>query len=67
MAGRNPLTVFGLLIIAAMLVCALAAPLMLRRTAVQLPQRLQAINRTGWHRRDELSRIIYGAHLRGGS
>jgi peptide/nickel transport system permease protein len=70
MAGRNPLTVFGLLIIAAMLVCALAAPLLAPQDplAQQLPQRLQAPNQRNWLGtdelgRDELSRIIYGARI----
>ena len=70
MARRNPLTVFGLLIIGAMLVCALAAPLLAPQDplAQRLPQRLQGPNRQNWLGtdelgRDELSRIVYGARI----
>src|SRR3972149_6948268 len=67
---RNPLTVFSLVIICLMLLCALGAPLVAPQNqfAQQLPNRLQGPSSTHWLGtdelgRDEYSRMIYGARI----
>jgi len=67
---HNPLTVFSLIIIGAMLLCALAAPLLAPQNpfSQQLPDRLAGPSGSNWLGtdelgRDELSRMIYGARI----
>jgi peptide/nickel transport system permease protein len=67
---RNPLTVFSLLIIVAMLVCALAAPLLAPENpfSQELANRLEGPSSSNWLGtdelgRDEFSRMIYGARI----
>src|SRR3990172_9268274 len=67
---RNPLTVFSLVIICLMLVCALGAPLLAPQDpfSQQLPNRLQGPSSAHWLGtdelgRDEFSRLIYGARI----
>jgi len=67
---RNPLTIFSLAMIAVMLVCALAAPLLAPHDpfAQQLPLRLESPSAGHWLGtdelgRDELSRMIFGARV----
>jgi peptide/nickel transport system permease protein len=70
MLKRNPLTIFSLVMIAAMLLCALAAPLLAPHDpfAQQLPLRLESPSSGHWLGtdelgRDELSRMIFGARV----
>ena len=67
---RNPLTVFSLLMIGVMLLCAVAAPIFAPRDpfAQALPNRLQGPSAAHWLGtdelgRDEFSRLIYGARI----
>jgi peptide/nickel transport system permease protein len=67
---RNPLTIFSLLIIGTMLLCALAAPHLAPRNpfSQQLASRLQSPTGAHWLGtdelgRDEFSRMIYGARI----
>jgi peptide/nickel transport system permease protein len=67
---RNPLTLASLIIIAALAVCALAAPWLAPRdpAAIELPRRLEPPSTANWFGmdelgRDELSRLIYGARI----
>src|SRR5262245_39274690 len=67
---RNPLTICSLAVIALLIVCALAAPLLAPHdpAAQELPRRLTSPSTTNWLGmdelgRDELSRLIYGARI----
>lgn len=67
---RNPLTVFSLIIIGAMLVCALAAPFLAPQNpfSQELAYRLEGPSSSNWLGtdelgRDEFSRMIYGARI----
>ena len=70
MLKRNPLTVFSLVMIGTMVLCALAAPFLAPHNpfAQQLPLRLQSPGSGHWLGtdelgRDELSRMIFGARI----
>lgn len=67
---RNPLTIFSMVIIGTMLLCALAAPFLAPQNpfSQQLANRLQGPSTSNWLGtdelgRDEFSRIIYGARI----
>ena len=67
---RNPLTLYSLVIIGVLVVCAVAAPLLAPHNpfAQVLPNRLQSPSAAHWLGtdelgRDELSRLIYGARI----
>jgi peptide/nickel transport system permease protein len=67
---RNPLTIYSLLILSVLLLCALAAPLLAPQDPFTqaLPNRLQGPSAAHWLGtdelgRDELSRLIYGARI----
>jgi peptide/nickel transport system permease protein len=67
---RNPLTIYSLLIIGILVLCAVAAPLLAPYNpfAQALPDRLQQPSGAHWLGtdelgRDELSRLIYGARV----
>ena len=70
MSGRNAITIVSLSLIAVLVLCAVAAPLLAPSdpSAQQLPSRLEAPNAQHWLGtdalgRDEFSRIIYGARI----